>query len=82
MADPIFQVGDKVVARRERRLLMTVIKVSTEVDTWASTGMLMCKPDDEHALAHKRGRAVRCFVESDLDFAPGYVREEVSEAVV
>lgn len=69
MTDPLFQVGDKVKARREPRLLMTVADVGLGKTTSKTTVPLMycCVVDDEHSAAHGRGRSTRWFREEDLD---------------
>lgn len=73
LADPLFQVGDKVVARRERRLHMTVEDVDPRTDK--DDVLYCCTVDDEHSAAHGRGRSIRWFVEQDLEPGPGYARE-------
>lgn len=76
MTDLLFQVGDKVVARRERRLHMTVADVDPRTDK--DDVLYCCTVDDEHSAAHGRGRSTRWFVEQGLELAPGYTRETTS----
>lgn len=68
MADPAFQVGDKVRARREPRLLMTIADVGKEKTIGKTVVPLMycCAVDEEHSAAHGRGRSTRWFREDDL----------------
>jgi len=66
MTNPRFKPGDRVVARRERRLVMDVTDVDARLAIERGV-MYRCVPAEEHAAAHGRGRSARWFREDDLD---------------
>jgi hypothetical protein len=63
-----FPVGSRVVAKRERRMIMDV----TDAQPTGRAGgpLYRCVPCEEHAPSHGRGRSPRWFREDDLDAAP------------
>lgn len=69
MTEPLFHVGDKVKARREARLLMTVRDVAEPGTQFIEERGYYCAPMEEHAAGHGRGRMTRWFREDDLNAA-------------
>lgn len=65
MDDPRFSVGEKVKARREVRLLMTVADVAEPGIQFIEVRGYYCTPMEEHA-GTLRGRQRRWFREDDL----------------
>ena len=68
MNEPRFQVGARVVARRDRRLQLDILDYA-EPGKLHEQPMYQCEPAEEHAGLHGRNRSVRWFREDDLDAA-------------
>lgn len=65
---PKFAVGNRVVAKRERRLVMDITDVDARLIA-TRRPMYRCVPAEEHSAAHGRGRSPRWFREDDIETA-------------
>lgn len=59
-----FQVGDQVLVRRNREVLMTVDEQPYSENN--ATEFYVCTPSEMHALKHRRGKLTRWWREDDL----------------